>query len=586
MAWVARRPADTAHITDMKIRSHPLLASLLLAGLAGLTTSAVHAQSAQATQPVPAPVCTPAGKVEARAVKYRKNIDDLTRGELAAYEHAVRMMKVKSQNNVFDRTGFLWQAWVHNCTRIDVLNGRYAPLSEASFVKLLGNPKVDSCNVNKFLDMSDAPPTHPEYPGECEHQKNTFLQWHRAQLYYYEKALQDADPEGVYGPSTKNVALPYWNFTRRPSGVRYPSVYENPASPLFDTTRTRNGLPSSLATASGYLVAYQLYFLDWDAFGGDASGKNGGGALETKIHNRMHATYIGGNMADNTTAALDPLFYAFHNFLDYVLEAWLAEHGPENLSGTSRALYMRAEQDDRLPKPTGWTAGQGTAMRTDSGSYAPNMGTADLYFDTITQGYGYQPVFGGEFIRRQEIQDLIDAHQKAGFVFGDQQSLFSALLNKGNADTTDTPQVKVTVDYRIPANLVQRPQKARMCFKRTQHNDLYSFQADVYLYPANVAEKIADKDFRNRYLVTNTAHWAVSHANGTHPSLLVIGDDVSAIINSLVPAHRGEGWKITLALSDSDIKPAKILASDFTAPWVLIQPDSPSQEICDKKGDQ
>jgi tyrosinase len=29
------------------------------------------------------------------------------------------MMKKKIERNVFDRTGFLWQAWVHNCTNID-----------------------------------------------------------------------------------------------------------------------------------------------------------------------------------------------------------------------------------------------------------------------------------------------------------------------------------------------------------------------------------------------------------------------------------------------------------------------------------
>jgi hypothetical protein len=560
-----------ARITKMKLTLLPLFASLVLAG------------SASAQQDV-APVCTLAKKIETREVKYRKNIEDLTAAELAAYEHAIKMMKLKSQHNVFDRTGFLWQAWVHNCSKVDVLDGRYAPLSEAGLTKLLGNQKVDSCNINKFLDMSAAPATHPEQPGECEHQKNTFLQWHRAQLYYYEKALQNADPDGVHGPSTKNVALPYWNFTRKPSGVRYPKAFENAASPLFDTTRVAKALPSSLATASPYVVAYQIYYLDWAAFGGDESGRNGGGALETKIHNRMHASYIDGNMSDNTTAALDPLFYAFHNFLDYVFEAWLVEHGPEKLTGSNSELFMRAEQDDGLPKPIGWSAGKATRMRTDSGSYAPNMGAAGIYFDTVKQGYGFQPTFGGEFIRRQDIQDLIDGHQQAGFVFGDQQSLFSALLNKGNADTAAKPQVKKTADYMIPGRLVDRPQKARLCFKRLTHSDSYSFQADVYLYPANVAENIGDRDFRSRYLVTNTAHWAVSHGDGVHTTMLVIGDDISPIINSLVPTRGGSNWRITVAISDSDIKPARINAGDFTAPWVQIGKDANPIVLCDQGG--
>ena len=222
------------------------------------------------------------------------------------------MLKKKSVKNIYDRTGFLWQAWVHNCTSVDVFDSREASLSdsEADLTKLLANPgyvgngssppKLDSCNIRNFLKVPGSAKTHTEYPGECEHQKNTFLLWHRAQLYFYEQALQAADPEGTYGPSTKNVALPYWNFTKKPSGKRYPQVFEDPDSPLFDATRTAEPLPSSLPTVSPYLLAYVLYYLDWPAFGGDEYGTGGGGALETRMHNRMHFGYINGHMIDNT----------------------------------------------------------------------------------------------------------------------------------------------------------------------------------------------------------------------------------------------------------------------------------------------
>ena len=51
----------------------------------------------------------------ANAQPKRKNIDLLSADELAAYEHAIQILKDRSAANPFDRTGYLWQAWVHNC---------------------------------------------------------------------------------------------------------------------------------------------------------------------------------------------------------------------------------------------------------------------------------------------------------------------------------------------------------------------------------------------------------------------------------------------------------------------------------------
>jgi len=35
------------------------------------------------------------------------------------------------------------------------------------------------------------------HPGMCEHGKDLFLPWHRAEFYYFEKILQGADPDFV-----------------------------------------------------------------------------------------------------------------------------------------------------------------------------------------------------------------------------------------------------------------------------------------------------------------------------------------------------------------------------------------------------
>lgn len=550
----------------MKTLTFSLLASLACAGAhAGADTGALAVAR-----------CSPALLAQAeqggaRVVRYRKNIDELTPAELDAFKHAVGEMKRKSQENVYDRRGFLWQAWVHNCPSVDVFNDRQASLPGEGLKWLLSDPSRNSCDVAYFLDK---PPTqensHLEFPGECEHQKNTFLQWHRAQLYFYEQALQAADPNGERGPSTRNVALPYWNFTRKPTGVRYPKAFEDVDSPLYDATRKKEGLDSSLATASPNLLAYQIYYMDWADFGGDEYGSLGGGNLETKIHNHMHATYMGGNMGDNVTAGLDPLFYAFHNFLDYSFEKWLDEHGDVGIRGSGRTTFMRSEQDASLPRPVGWSAGSGDPQRSDSGDYAANMGQAEIYFDTIRQGYGFQPRYGGEFARKKDIQTLIDQHQQAGFVFGDnQKSLFAALLSDDAADgTVARPDITVTSAYKIPAQLVARDKRANMLLDRAYADEDYSFQADIYLHPANVAARIGDRQFRDRYLITSTSHWALSGAH--QHDQYAIETDITGIVDSLVAKKRRQAWRITAAITTNDKGRGLIRQGDFSTPVVKL----------------
>lgn len=555
----------------MKISNPVFATGVALAALSGSSAfaqlySEPVASTHNPTTATPTPTSKPAVVApinSPRVVKYRKNIDDLGAEELAAYEHAVAVQKQKSQNNVFDRTGFLWQAWVHNCTWLDVPNLRQATLTPAQLKNILSKPNVNSCTIRNFVPMPGASPTHTENPGECEHRKNTFLQWHRAELYFQEQALQAADPEGKTGPSTKNVTIPYWNFTKKPSGVRFPKAFENPASPLYDSTRTSRALLSSLPTTSPYLLSYIIHFQDWPTFGGDEYGSAGGGTLETQIHNQMHATYIDGNMGDNSTAGLDPIFYVFHNFLDYSLERWIEEHNENQITGSGRDNYMRGEQDDNLLKPVGFDTGSADKPRSDSGPYTVNMGQAKIYFDTKKQGFAFQPGKDGEFIPKAQIQALIDQHEQAGFVFGDNpQSLFSALLSYGSSNAVANPRARLTGSYLIPDKTTNSPAKLNFTLKRGVAQPDYSFQADVYLYPPGVKENIADINFRNRYLISNTVHWGLSGPHGGHE--VPISINVTGIINSLVKTKQGEKWNLTVGLSGTDA----INAADFSVPTI------------------
>ncbi|MBI3228888.1 MAG: tyrosinase family protein [Burkholderiales bacterium] len=459
-------------------------------------------------------------------IKYRKNIDNLDDEELKAFEHAVKMMKIKSARNIYDRTGFLWQAWVHNCTSIAANDTRQFPLGSGNDQQLYNTIQAQ-LNMGDTIDDTSKNPFNTcrfeslvkgggkvvnENPGMCEHRKDTFFQWHRAEFYFYEKALQDADPEGLYGPSTKNVTIPYWNFTKPPTGVRFPKAFENSESPLWFKHRAVNtpeNNPGTIGYTSPYLLAKLIYKDDWPSFGGyPTSGAGNIGSFESQIHDYMHDEYVGGYLRTPPTAGLDPLFYSFHSFIDYIWEKWIEEHGTETI--TSGNFFMRGEQDVRFTPPPGFQEGTGK-KREQFSDYLKNMGRAELYYDTKKLGYAYH---------------------------------VQALNGK----------------------------KALLDLARDASNDDYSFQADIYFHPQNVSAEIGKKSFRNRYLIASVNYWALG-AHGAHdhaemsvtPSLKLT-QDVSRDIGNLRSGGKdGQEWVITVGISSSDNASGKY---NFNAPAI------------------
>ncbi len=516
-------------------------------------------------------------------IKYRKNIDELSADELAAFEHAVKMMKIKSAKNIYDRTGFLWQAWVHNCTSIAVNDNRQYALGSGDDKQLYevineqlntGN-NIDDTSKNPFntcrfeSQVKGTGKITYENPGMCEHRKDTFFQWHRAEFYFYEKALQDADPEGRSGPSTKNVTVPYWNFTKPPTGERYPKAFEDQTSPLWFKHRAKNpagSKPVRPSYTSPYLLAYLIYKQDWQTFGGyPVGGAGNSGSFEAQIHDAMHDNYVNGYLRTPSTAGLDPLFYSFHAFIDYALEKWIEEHGTETITGGN--WFMRGEQDIRLPMPVGFQEGSGK-KREPFSDYMKNMGRADLYYDTKKQGYAYQSGAFGEFVPKNQIDAIIAKHDLPGATLGDNpQSLFSELMSFGARGPSAAPNAIFKGKVKIqPLD----GKKALIDIVRDAGSDDYSFQVDVYFHPQNVAADISNKDFRTRYLVVSANYWALSehhgHAEAYSGAPLKLTQDVSKDINSLLLGGKdGQEWTVTLGISSSD-NPAGNYA--FSAPIV------------------
>lgn len=469
----------------------------------------------------------------------RRNIDDLSRQELAAYEHAIQIMKDRSAKNQYDKSGYLWQAWVHNCP--------------STWVPKDG--KEDHRTPGCSFWTRVAPPDQTNYvlahPGMCEHGKDLFLPWHRAEFYFFEKILQGSDPDGTItdsrgqtGPSTKTVTVPYWNWTRAPSGARYPRAFENPQSPLFHANRASDAVApaNSYPFSSRYLISYMVQMQDWPTFGGFPMSKNGGyGSFEGASHNFMHALYMAGDMASPKTAALDPVFFSFHAYIDLLYEKWLQVHGKDSV--TSQEFFLRGEQPDGIAKPPGFNSGAGR----------PSMGQVKTYFDTKTLGYEYEVTPADEFLSRAELVKILglDDQQDAP-VFGTAaRNLFARLLDGASFESNTEPSIVRTIDFTIPPQAALGNDQSFLAqFDRNPNEPDLSYQMDVYLYPKAAPFDPASQPFRRKYrAAAGEAHWGtgeVPHHDTSTPMQI----DITGPVLDLVKAGRsGEVWNLSVAIS-------------------------------------
>lgn len=171
-------------------------------------------------------------------------------------------------------------------------------------------------------------------PISCVHHRELFLPWHRAYLYFFEKALQDR---------VAGVTLPWWDWTNHANGI--PDAYakrkaNGRKNPLFDSpiqpsgraapsqTRTTRAPGPPGALPSPGAVGAVLKNPDFFTFQTQ---------LES-IHDGVHV-WTGGTMGDISTAAYDPLFWAHHCMIDRLWYLWQLRHPG---AGVPAALLNRA----------------------------------------------------------------------------------------------------------------------------------------------------------------------------------------------------------------------------------------------------
>jgi tyrosinase len=231
----------------------------------------------------------------ATIVRKRKNIEALTADELSSYEHAIKILKDRSNTNANDTTGYAYWASLHDTFDESIRSG-------------------------------------------CTHFSEKFFPWHRRYLFDFEVLLQQTDPT-----ITSNVTIPYWDWTKPPQGKHFPAAFERQASPLFDSRLSLTPPPWDPNDLHDMIQEP-----DWNAFAGKPDPSNGfgqnPGSIEHGPHNTLH-TNISRHMRNPGTAVQDPIFWSFHAFIDLIWSRWQRLHvsnaKPQPFADPSAIIWFR-----------------------------------------------------------------------------------------------------------------------------------------------------------------------------------------------------------------------------------------------------
>lgn len=183
----------------------------------------------------------------------------------------------------------------------------------------------------------------------CPHENWFFLPWHRAYLCQFEKICADVtgDP---------NFALPYWDWT---GSANIPSPFLDAASPLYDSTRRNQSIPSS--TVQRRNIDRILGIGDFETFGSTRSDtqrpmdRPGTGDLEGGPHNAVHGR-ISGDMG-NFMSPLDPIFWLHHCNIDRLWDSWLAQNHKTDPALASSGYEFKYVGGEPTPAPNDYMQG-------------------------------------------------------------------------------------------------------------------------------------------------------------------------------------------------------------------------------------
>jgi tyrosinase len=176
-------------------------------------------------------------------------------------------------------------------------------------------------------------------------QARVFLAWHRAYLLWLEFALRDR---------VASSAIPWWDWTvdRRIPAVFDARRIDNQPNPLYSSraivpnanppirhnTRRAPGANRAASLPTADEVNAVVNQSDWATFSDQVE----------DLHDRVHG-WVGGDMADVTTAAYDPIFFSHHAMVDRLWSIWQVKFGnggiPHELLDTVLTPFHKTFRD-------------------------------------------------------------------------------------------------------------------------------------------------------------------------------------------------------------------------------------------------
>ncbi|SYX86341.1 tyrosinase family protein [Paenibacillus alvei] len=394
-------------------------------------------------------------------MKKRKDINELDENQISDYIHALNILRARSESNPDDESGYIFQAGLHN---------------------------------DPFI-------------GPCEHGNDLFFAWHRAHLHYFEELLQETDP-----PRTANVTIPYWDWLHPETNGKFPAVFAKPG--LFMSDRNNN--PTELPPDTLQIVTEET---DWNEFGGfpKEHPTRNYGKFEIGPHNYMHPIYIGGRMANPSTAAEDPIYWSFHAFIDLLWAEW--------------------QRRNSMPPPTSPDADLRGFLAKPKHKVHDFQKTTDFdyeyeYTDKLNQAFGVsQP----EHVRHELLAD-----EPLRPLFSDE--LDSELRRTQRAQftlpsppaTTETAYVRLR-DLKVPT--------------------IGSYMLRAYVHPKEVPFNKDDSDFQRQFGVGYVVLWKTHGTDNTHgghgnhghhapsahhPSSCTVGFDVSRKLVGIIRGNTSD----------------------------------------------
>ena len=264
---------------------------------------------------------------------------------------------------------------------------------------------------------------------------------------------------------------------------------------------------------------------------------------EFELHNGMHATYVGGagcyfidegeyqirpSMAWSSNAAYDPIFYSFHSYIDFALDAWIGWHGADLIDKEIKQVILKASQ------PSDY----GLGILSDE--YKGNMGPVELYLDSRTLGYTYDlPLLE----KKTELLAELQA-KKMDSRFLKRRSQDWKISTVGSSfRPVSKPNEVVTQNFILNKESLIGYSSILV---GPEHTDK-SYQVDVYLHPKGVVPDISKTKFRKKHLAGLGFYWNTNNHEGHDHGVVKVQIDLADEVNALAknPKYFNEEFTIT-----------------------------------------